>query len=307
MKIVVMGSGGVGGFFGGLLAKAGNDVTFVARGDHLKAIRENGLQILHQSGKFRVNVPVTDKTEELGPTELVIFAVKTYDTQNALTALKPVVGPQTTILTLQNGVESYSILEDTFGKRKVLPGTAYIESRISSPGIVTQSGDVIRIILGEVTGKQSRRTTHIHEELLHASINAEISPNILKALWAKFLFISSLAGLTSACRTSIGELIKKDIGYRRILINAMNEVEQVGLAHGIEFDIDVVQQTMDYVDNAVADIKASMHIDLEKGRRLELETFNGAVVRLGEKVGVDTPVNQFLYMILKPHIGGKSK
>ncbi len=303
MKIAVMGSGGVGGYFGGLLAKAGNDVTFVARGEHLKAMRGRGLRVVHNSGEFTVEAAATDRPEEVGAVDLVMFCVKAYDTDSALELMGPLVGPGTTVLTLQNGVESHISVEAIFGEGCALPGAAYVESRIDSPGVVVQSGNVARIVFGEASGVKTERVSRLREVMLAAGIRAEVAADVLTTLWTKFLFIAAVAGLTSACRRRIGELLGEP-GYREVLVKAMKEIEAVGRAKGIGLDEDVVEQTMEYVEGAVKDITASMHLDLERGRRLELEIFNGAVVRMGREVGVATPVNSMLYLVLKPHVEG---
>ena len=303
MRIAVMGAGGVGGYFGGLLAKAGNDVTFIARGEHLQAIRSKGLRVVHNAGEFVVDAAATDRPEEVGPVDLVMFTVKAYDTDSALGMMRPLVGQETTVLTLQNGVESHIAVEAAFGEGCALPGAAYVESRIDSPGVVVQTGHVARIVFGEASGEASSRVGKVREVMVSAGINAEASPDVLATLWAKFLFITAVAGLTSACRRRIGDLLGKP-GYREVLVEAMREIEAVGRAKGINLDDEVVGQTMEYVEGAVKDITASMHLDLERGRRLELEIFNGAVVRMGRETGVATPVNDLLYLVLKPHVDG---
>ena len=303
MDIAVMGSGGVGGYFGGMLAKAGHGVTFIARGDHLRAMQSSGLRVVHHGGEFTVAAKVTDAPEIVGPVDLVLFCVKAYDTEPAIAALEPMVGPGTSVLTLQNGVDSYRVIGEALGKEKALPGAAYVESRIDSPGVVVQTGEVARMVFGEVSGQETTRVKRIYSALREAGINAEVSEDVLKTLWTKFLFISAVAGLTSACRTRLSSLMEEP-QYRGVLVAAMKEIESVGQAKGVNLGSDVVQQTMTYVEGAAKDITASMHLDLERGRRLELEIFNGAVVRLGEEVGVEIPVNRLLYLILKPHING---
>ena len=303
MKIAVMGSGGVGGYFGGLLAKAGHAVTFIARGEHLRAIRKEGLRVVHNAGEFTVDASATDNAEGVGPVELVLFSVKAYDTDSALGVMSPLVGPDTTVLTLQNGVDSHAAVAKAFGEKHALPGAAYVESRIDSPGVVVQTGGVARLVFGEASGEETDRVRRVRDALLSSGLNAEISPDVLATLWSKFLFIAAVAGLTSACRKRIGDLLGEP-GYRGLLVKAMREIEAVGRAKGINLDDAVVEQTMEYVEGAVKDITASMHLDLERGRRLELEIFNGAVVRMGRELGVATPVNYMLYMVLKPHVNG---
>ena len=303
MKIAVMGSGGVGGYFGGMLAKAGHAVTFIARGEHLQAIRKEGLRVVHNAGEFTIDASATDNAEGVGPAELVLFSVKAYDTDSALRVMSPLVGPDTTVLTLQNGVESHTAMANAFGENHALPGAAYVESRIDSPGVVVQTGGVARLVFGEASGAETERVRRLRDALLSSGINAEVSPDVLATLWSKFLFIAAVAGLTSACRRRIGDLLGEP-GYQELLVKAMREIEAVGRAKGINLDDAVVEQTMEYVEGAVKDITASMHLDLERGRRLELEIFNGAVVRMGREVGVATPVNDMLYLVLKPHVNG---
>ncbi len=303
MRIAVMGAGGVGGYFGGLLAKAGNPVTFIARGEHLRAIQSRGLRVVHNAGEFTVDAAATNRPEEVGPVDLVMFTVKAYDTDSALEAMSPLVGPETIVLTLQNGVESHIAVGEAFGEGCPLPGAAYVESRIDSPGVVEQTGHVARIVLGEASGEESARVSRLRDVMVSAGINVEVSADVLATLWTKFLFITAVAGLTSACRRRIGDLLGEP-GYRVVLVEAMREIEAVGRAKGINLDAGVVGQTMEYVEGAVKDITASMHLDLERGRRLELEIFNGAVVRMGREAGVATPVNDLLYLVLKPHVDG---
>ena len=303
MKIAVMGSGGVGGYFGGLLAKAGHAVTFIARGEHLRAIRKEGLRVVHNTGEFTVDASATDNAEGVGPVELVLFSVKAYDTDSALGVISSLIGADTTVLTLQNGVESHTTVAKAFGEEHALPGAAYVESRIDSPGVVVQTGGVARLVFGEASGVETTRVRRVRDALLSAGVNAEVSPDVLATLWSKFLFIAAVAGITSACRKRISDLLGEP-GYRELLVNAMREIEAVGRAKRINLDNAVVEQTMEYVEGAVKDITASMHLDLERGRRLELEIFNGAVVRMGRETGVATPVNHMLYMVLKPHVNG---
>ena len=303
MRIAVMGAGGVGGYFGGLLAKAGNDVTFIARGEHLQSIRSKGLRVVHNAGEFVVDAAATDDPREVGAVDMVMFCVNAYDTESALGVMSPLVGSETTVLTLQNGVESHVAVESAFGEGCALPGAAYVESRIDSPGVVVQTGHVARIVFGEASGEESARVGRVQDVMVSAGINAEASPDVLATLWTKFLFITAVAGLTSACRRRIGDLLGEP-GYREVLVETMREIEAVGRAKGINLDDGVVGQTMEYVEGAVKDITASMHLDLERGRRLELEIFNGAVVRMGQETGMATPVNDLLYLVLKPHVGG---
>jgi 2-dehydropantoate 2-reductase len=304
MDIAVVGAGGVGGYFGGILALAGNEVTFLARGANLDALLKNGITVISDKGGFQVPVVATDDPSAVDPVDLVIFAVKTYDTSLATDALSSLLSNGASLLTLQNGVESYIHLGEILGNIDVLPGAAYIESRIQSPGVIRQSGEIVRVVFGEVDGSTSVRAVRIHRAFTGAGVNCELSSDVVKMLWTKFLFIASVAGLTSACRARISDLLEQP-GYLDLLLDIMREIENVGRARGVNLDDDVVANTQRYVEEAARDIKASLHIDLENGRRLELETFTGAVVRLGGQVGIPTPINNLLYKVLKPHAGGR--
>ena len=303
MHIAVMGAGGIGGYFGGLLAKAGNDVSLIARGKHLAAINRNGLEIKSSKERFKVTVAATDKPKDVGPVELIILSVKTYQNDQAIPALKPMVGEGTALLTLQNGVDGYQELAKAVGQEKVLPGAAYIESQIISPGIIQQSGDVVRIVFGEIGGEQTARAQRILDTFKQAQIETQISSDVTKTLWTKFLFISTLAGITSAARAPMSRLLQYP-ETRETILSIMREVETLGRAKEIRFDPDVVEKTMEYMETSAKDLQASMHTDLELGKPLELEALNGAAVRMGKELGIPTPVNHFLYTILLPHKGG---
>lgn len=305
MHIAVMGAGGIGGYFGGLLARAGNDVSLIARGKHLEAIRKNGLEVHGSKERFKVTVAATDNPKDVGPVELIILGVKTYQNDQAIPALKPMVGEGTALLTLQNGVDGYQELARAVGDRKVLPGAAYIESQIASPGIIQQSGDVVRIVFGEIGGEQTARAQRILETFEKAQIDTEISSDVTKTLWTKFLFISTLAGVTSATRAPMSRLLQYP-ETRETILSVMREIEALGKAKEIRFDPDVVEKTMEYMETSAKDLQASMHTDLELGKPLELEALNGAAVRMGKELGIPTPVNHFLYTILLPHQGGAS-
>lgn len=303
MKISVVGSGGVGGFFGGMLARASHEVLFIARGEHLDAIRTNGLKLVRDNEEFIVYPEATDNPGLKGFSDLVLFTVKTYDSKLAIDIVKDTVGENTRILTLQNGVDSYRELERVFGPERVLTGAAYIESRIDAPGLIKQTGDIVRIVFGKTDGKLTREAKIIEEELNKAGICAELSANVLETLWTKFIFIASVAGVSAACRTRLSVLMKTG-GYKELLVSIMKEIEVVARQKGICLDNDVVERTMNYVIGSVKDIMASMHLDLERGRKLELEALNGTVVRMGKELGIATPLNETIYLVLKPFMGG---
>ena len=303
MRIAIMGAGGVGGYFGGLLARAGNDVTLIARGPHLEAIRDRGLQVKGHREEFTVNVAATDDPRKAAPADLVIFSVKTYQNAAAIPAMAPMVGESTSVLTLQNGVDGYQQVAGVVGADRVLPGAAYIESQIEAPGVIRQVGDVVRIAFGEVGGQRTSRAEAILDTLRTAGITAELSTDVVKELWTKLLFIATLAGLTSTARAPLSRLMEHEAA-RETVLASMREVEAVGRARDVRLDPDVVETTMRYMETSTKDLHASMHTDLELGRPLELEALNGAVVRLGREAGVPTPVHSILYSLLRPHVEG---
>ena len=304
MRIAVMGAGGVGGYFGGLLARAGNEVTLIARGPHLEAIRARGLQIKSQWGDFSVDVDTTDAPGQVvGPVDLVVLSVKTYQNAAAIAALTPLVGENTALLTLQNGVESYEEVARVVGQGRVLAGAAYIETMVESPGVIRQRGDVMRIAFGETNGQRTPRAQRILETFQAAAIPTELSDDVVRELWTKSLFISTMAGMTSAARSPMSQLLQHREAQEMILA-AMREVEAVARARGVKLAPDVVDSTMSYMETSAKDLHASMHTDLELGRPLELDALNGAIVRIGQQVGVPTPVNSLLYAILIVHKDG---
>ena len=304
MRIAVMGAGGVGGYFGGLLARAGNEVTLIARGPHLEAIRARGLQIKSQWGDFSVDVDTTDAPGQVvGPVDLVVLSVKTYQNAAAIAALTPLVGENTALLTLQNGVESYKEVARVVGQDRVLAGAAYIETMVESPGVIRQRGDVMRIAFGEIDGQRTPRAQSILETFQAAAIPTELSDDVVRELWTKSLFISTMAGMTSAARSPMSQLLQHPEA-REMILAAMREVEAVARARGVKLAPDVVDSTMAYMETSAKDLHASMHTDLELGRPLELDALNGAIVRIGRQVGVPTPVNSLLYAILIVHKDG---
>lgn len=299
MKIAVMGAGGIGGCYGGLLAQAGNDVTLIARGAHLAAIKEKGLQLIQPEGDFTVAVAATDNPSQAGPVDLVIFSVKAH--QNSKAA--PLIGEDTTILTIQNGVESADELGQDYGAERVLPGSAYLLSNIASPGVIKQLSLAPRVAFGESNGDQSQRAVAIRDSFCEANIEAELSDDISKALWSKLLYNSPANGMASAARLSPRDLIEYPHGAA-MFRSAIQEVASVGTAYGIPFGQDDVQGAMDLITARPMGARGSMQADLEAGRPLELEAIVGSVGRIGRKVNVPTPIFDMLYALLLPHIDG---
>jgi 2-dehydropantoate 2-reductase len=295
-----MGSGGVGAYYGGLLARHGNNVTFVARGAHLQAMREKGLQVKSIFGDFTVApAQATENPAEVKDVDLILFCVKTYNTDEAVEAIRPAVGAQTTVLSLQNGVDAVERIGKAVGMEHVLGGATWISSAVEAPGVVKQVSQFRRVVFGELDGKRSERARSIHEALKNTGITVEVSENILKILWTKFVFISAASSLGSLTRLPIG-------GYRSIpetramILALMREVESLARAQGIPLDEDVVQKSLDFMDASAPHIKASMQLDVESGRRTELDSMIGVIGRKGRELGVPTPVADFVYASLLP-------
>ena len=301
MRIAIMGAGGVGGCLGGLLGKAGNDVWLIVRGEHLEAIRANGLKLVRPDTEFVVQVNATDNPAEVGPVDLVLFTVKTYQNRHVITTLKPLMGQETSVLTLQNGVESHEQLGTVLGPSNILSGAYWASSHILSPGVIGEDVPA-QISFGEIDDTDSLRSPDIRKVFRDAGIKTEISLDPLQVLWEKFIVLSALAGITSAAQTRPKELLKYP-DARAMFCNAMEESLAVGLAKGINLPDNLVQDSLKYIES-LPDFQNSMHGDYEAGRATELEALSGAVIRLGKQIGVKTPVHELLYSVLLPHKNG---
>jgi 2-dehydropantoate 2-reductase len=308
MKIAVMGSGGVGGFYGGRLANAGYDVTFVARGAHLAAMREHGLTIENEAqGDIVVkNVKVTDDPASIGAVDLVIIAVKLWDTESAARAVKPIIGEHTGVLSLQNGVIKDDILRREFGASAVMGGVAYVGTHIARPGVILQTGTLQRLLFGEYDGSRSSRAEQLLEALLKAGIEAELSTDIRRTLWEKYVFLVGLSGTTTTMRNPIGP-IREHPQTRAFLLDLMKEAVAVGRAHGANLPENYAEQRLQFADTVAPSMSSSMHHDLEQGNPLEVPWLSGGVVQLGREVGVATPANRAVWDILALHAAGKPK
>jgi 2-dehydropantoate 2-reductase len=300
MKILVMGTGGVGGYYGGLLAKEGNEVTFIARGAHLHAIRHEGLQVKSIFGDFTVSpANATEKPANVGPVDLILFSVKTYSTDEAAEAVRAAVGPQTTVLSLQNGIDAAERIGKVVGMDHLVGGATWLSSAVEAPGIIRQVSQFRRIVLGELDGKRAARIQSIYKVLKNTGIAVEISDDILKTLWTKFVFISAASSLGSLTRLPMAEY--RDIPETRAMITSlMREVEALARAQGIRLDEDVVQGALAFMDGAAPHIKASMQLDVDSGRLTELESMIGVIGRKGRELGVPTPVADLIYASLLP-------
>lgn len=300
MKVAIMGTGGVGGYYGGLLAQRGHEVTFVARGKHLQAIQENGLQVKSIFGDFHIHpARATEDPAQIGPVDLVLFVTKAYHTDQAAQGIKPVVGPETTVLSLQNGIDAVDRIGAVVGRDHMLAGATWLSSSVEAPGVIKQVSQFRRVVLGELDGKVTPRAQAIHTAFQDTGITAELSENILKVLWTKFVFISAASSLGSLTRLPMGEF-RAVPETRAMIVKLMNEVKDVAHAQGVTLDEDVVQKSLDFMDNAAPHIKASMQLDVEAGRRSELESMVGVIGRKGRESGVHTPVADFVYASLLP-------
>ena len=306
MKIVMMGSGGVGGFFGGRLAKAGYDVTFIARGKHLAAMRENGLTI-ESKAQGDIHIPkvnATDDPAKVGVADLVILSVKLWDTEAAARAIAPMVGPRTGVLSLQNGVVKDDILRRVFDPGQVMGGVCYVATHIARPGVIEQTGAMQRIIVGEYDKRVSDRVRELHQALQKTGVTAELSDDVRRAIWEKYVFLVGLSATTTTMRSTIGP-IRTNARSRSFLHDVMREVVAVGRALGVALPEDYADQRLAFADTVPATMTSSMHHDLERGNRLEVEWLSGGVVEMGRKAGVPTPCNRIVWDLLDLYSNGK--
>jgi len=306
MRIAVMGTGGVGGYFGARLAQAGHEVAFVARGRQLAALRARGLHVQSQLGDVHLpNVEVTDEPAEIGPVDLVLFTVKLWDTLEAAEAVKPLLGTQTAVVSFQNGVVKDDILRQTLGAEHVIGGVTYIAATIAEPGVIRHSGTLQKLVFGEYDGSQSPRVRQFRGACADSGIDAEISDRIEQAIWEKFVFLVGLSGTTSLARTPIGP-IRSHPRSRAFLHDVMTEVVQVALAQGVPLPADYADERLAFTDQVPASMTSSMHHDLEQGNRLEVPWLSGDVVERGARLGVPTPCNRAIFDILSVHGDGRA-
>jgi 2-dehydropantoate 2-reductase len=304
MGMAVIGAGGTGGYFGGLLARAGEDVTFIARGAHLEALRARGLTLESRlAGTFTVPVQATDDPSEVGPVDLILFCVKTYDTDTAAESIRPLIRPDTVLLSLQNGIDNEERIARVAGHASGIGAVAYVTSTIKAPGVVAQTSGPGKIIFGELSGGESARTERLRDLLQGAGITAEVHPDIRVVLWQKFLFICAFSGVTAVTRLPIGAILA-DYATRTLFRGTSEEVEAIVRAGGIDLPADCVEQAMATAAAAEPWAHGSLYHDLAGGRRLELESLNGEVVRRGGAHGVSTPLNFAIYAALRPYIDG---
>lgn len=300
MKIAIMGAGGVGGYYGGLLCLAGHDVTFIARGAHLKALCEKGLAVRSVFGDFSVSpVQATHMPAEAGVVDLVIVATKTYHTDEAARAIRPMIGPNTSVISFQNGVDAVERIGAVVGKDHMLGGATWLSAAIEAPGIIGQYSQFRRIVLGELDGRITPRVEAVAEAFSTTPATVELVMNIEQVLWTKFVFISAISALGSLTRVTLGAF-RQVPEARALLVEAISEVNAVALAKGVTLENDITEKTLDFIDSAAPDIKPSMQRDIEAGRMSELESMIGVVVKLGRELGVPTPFMRWAFAILEP-------
>ncbi len=305
MKIAVMGSGGLGGYFGARLARGGADVHFVARGAHLQAMREQGLHIEGPEPIQISPVNATDDPREIGVVDLVMLCVKLWDTETALTQMAPMVGPDTTIVSFQNGVLKDQMLGRVYKASQIMGGVGYIAATVARTGVIRQTGPMQRLVFGEFDGSRSARGIAFLAACQAGGINAELSESIQREIWQKYVFLAALSGTTTTIRKTIGP-IRENSQTRAFLLDLMREVVAVGRAHGIDLPEDYAQLRLALTDKVSYDMTSSMHHDLERGNPLEVRWLAGGVVELGEAKGVPTPMNRAIAAILALHEKGKA-
>lgn len=300
MRIAIYGSGGVGGYFGARLAQAGEQVTFIARGEHLQAMRSRGLQVQSILGDVQLaQVQATDDPAQVGPVDAVLLAVKAWQVPAAAQAMRPLVGPQSVVLPLLNGVDAPQQLADALGPEPVLGGLCQISSMLSAPGVIRHVAIEPLIRLGELDGKRSGRVQRLAEALGQAGVKVEVPENIWTAMWQKFTFIVTVSGVGAVLRAPVG-VIRSLPGPRQLVVECIAEVVSVGLARGVALPPDLAASTLTFIDNLAPGVSASMQRDILAGKPSELAAQNGAVVRMGDESGIPVPANRFIYASLLP-------
>jgi 2-dehydropantoate 2-reductase len=310
MRVAILGSGAVGGYYGATLARAGHDVTFIARGAHLAAIRERGLQIRSaELGDFVAHGRAEQDTTKIGPVDFVLVAVKAYDNATALPLLKPMLGTDTSVLTVQNGVDSPTEVAAVAGEERTLGGTTYIATALEAPGVIVQTGTHRRVVFGEAFGGLPRvtdRVNRLHDAFAAADIQSFPVGDGRVPIWEKFVFLAALAGFTGASRLPIGPVWGDPFTRDRFLAGS-REIEALARAEGVPVAADVVDRMIPYLDSIPGTMRSSLLIDLQQGKRIEVEALQGAVVRRAAKLGVPTPIMSTLYAVLKLHAAGETR
>jgi 2-dehydropantoate 2-reductase len=304
LKIAILGAGAVGGYYGALLARSGQEVTFVARGAHLAAIRDHGLRVESVHGDFEVcPARASDDPAQVGQVDLVLVTVKSYNLEDAARAGRPLVGPETAALPLLNGLDAADRLATAWGGEHVLAGLTHVSASVPAPGVIRQVSAVRRITFGERDGAVTPRAERIRAMLAASGAEAVLTPAIDVALWEKFLFIASISGVCCLARQPMGTVLATP-ETRQLYMEALGEVEAVAQARGVALPPDAVERTLRITEGFAPQTKPSLLAALEAGQRLELEAMSGTVVRYGREAGVPTPVHAVIYAALKPGLEG---
>jgi 2-dehydropantoate 2-reductase len=307
MRFAIVGSGAVGGYFGAKLARNGQDVTFIARGAHLAAIRQQGLRVQSAKlGDFVVHAAAHDDTRQVGPVDVVLFTVKAYDNDSALTLLPPLIGPDTVVLTLQNGVDSADEVAAAVGDAHVLGGTTYVATALEAPGLIVQTGVHRSIIFGEVFGETARvspRVQQIADVMAPADIQVSVVSDGRVPIWDKFVYLAPFSGFTGAARLPIGG-IWPDPHVRAMFYAAAREIATLAAAEGVTISEDRFARLEEYMNNIPPTTRSSLLIDLEMGKRIEVEALQGAAVRRAAKHRLPLPIISTLYAVLRPYARG---
>lgn len=301
MRIAAMAAGAVGAYFGARMQAAGHEVFYIARGAHLEAIKKNGIRIesAHHGDLHLANVNATDDPAKVGPVDVVLFAVKLWDTEKAAEQMKPLLGPDTRVITLQNGVDSYERVSPIVGEERTIPGVTYVVTVIDKPGVIKQASVFQQIICGTHDGRPDAKLATFVEAAKAAGIDIKHSDDIQRDRWQKFVFLSGTSATTAVTRTTMGPILK-DPDMRALLYNVMRETLAVGRAKGVNIDPGYADERLAFADANVPDsMKASMANDLDRGNRLELDWLAGKVKQLGRELNVPTPVNDTIYAALK--------
>jgi 2-dehydropantoate 2-reductase len=310
MRFAIVGSGAVGGYFGAKLARNGQDVTFIARGAHLAAIREHGLRVQSAKlGDFVVHAPASDDAAAVGPVDVVLFTVKAYDNPGALQLVPPLVGERTVVLTLQNGVDSADDVAAVVGPERVLGGTTYVATALEAPGLIVQTGVHRSIIFGEVFGDTSRvskRVQDIADVMAPADIQATPVPDGRVPIWDKFVYLAPFSGFTGASRLPIGG-IWPDPHVREMFYAAAREIAALAAAEGVQLSSDRFATLEEYMRNIPPTTRSSLLIDLEMGKRIEVEALQGAAVRRAARHNLPLPIISTLYALLRPYAAGPAR
>ncbi len=303
MKIAIFGSGGVGGYFGGRLAASGEEVTFLARGAHLNALQHEGLHIESPLGSLHVpKVQATDRPQAIGPVDVVLFTVKLYDVDASAATLGPLLGPDTVVITLQNGVDAMDMVAKHAGAAHVAGGAAYIVAVIDKPGHIRHT-TAQQLVFGERDGRRSDRLIAFEEAGIRAGFQAKATEDLQVDLWTKFARLATWSGMTTVTRSPMG-VVRDTPATFELMVAAIEEVIAVGRARGVNLPADLMETTLAMIKNFPASSKSSMLEDIERGRPLELPWLSGAVVRIGRETGVPTPIHQFITTILTPFVNG---